>query len=198
MPNIQICIITGCWAKFTNFEVAARVPLIIRVPGVNEGGKSDLLVEQIDMFPTLIEASGLGFNDESNITKQLEGKSLLNIINNPKIYKDWYAYSQYPRGGQAPDFNVMGCSIRTSKWRYTEWVEFDAGSNTTKPHPVWNGKQYGIELYNHSNVTIDENDMNAYDNYNLAYDDDMQDIVTKLSQELHKTWDNTSWSINKQ
>eukprot|EP01083_Nonionella_stella_P284108 967033_1 len=27
----------GCWAKITNFEVALRVPLIIRVPGLNEG-----------------------------------------------------------------------------------------------------------------------------------------------------------------
>ena len=35
------------WAKYTNFEIATRVPLIIRVPGLNEGKKSDVLVEQL-------------------------------------------------------------------------------------------------------------------------------------------------------
>eukprot|EP01084_Bolivina_argentea_P028479 52920_1 len=169
----------GCWAKFTNYEVSVRVPLIIRIPGVNEGMKSDVLVEQLDMFPTLIEASGLGFINKSNITKQLEGKSLVDIIKKPNIWKDYYAYSQYPRGGQSPDYNVMGISMRTSQWRYTEWLGWNAGSNTSKPYPLWN-VSYGIELYNHSNSTVDENDMNAYDNYNLAYDDNMKDIVSKM------------------
>ena len=186
----------GCWAKFTNFEVSVRVPLLFRIPGVNEGMKSDVLVEQIDIFPTLIDASGLGFDSKSNITKQLEGKSLVKFIKNPDLWENYYAYSQYPRGGQAPDFDVMGISMRTPQWRYTEWLEFNAGDNETRGYPVWNGKKYGIELYNHSNITTDENDMNGYDNYNLAYDDDMQDLVKQMHDKLYKTWDNTTWSIN--
>ena len=46
------------------------------------------------------------------------------------------------------------------------------------------------------NNTIDENDMNAYDNYNLAYDADMKSIVDQLHDQLYKTWDNQSWAIN--
>ena len=53
-----------------------------------------------------------------------------------------------------------------------------------------------VELYNHSNNTIDENDMNTYDNYNLAYDNNMQDIVHKLHKELMISWDNQTWAIN--
>eukprot|EP01084_Bolivina_argentea_P255056 428903_1 len=140
----------GCWAKFTNFEVSVRVPLIIRVPGMNEGQASDVLVEQLDIFPTLIEASGLGFKNKSNITKQLEGKSLFKIIKDPSYYENYYAYSQYPRGGTAPDFSVMGISMRTSQWRYTEWIGWNAGTNNSKPFPIWD-TIYGIELYNHSN-----------------------------------------------
>ncbi len=33
------------WTKFTNFEMAARAPLIMRIPGVNEGLTSDFIVE---------------------------------------------------------------------------------------------------------------------------------------------------------
>ena len=173
------------------------MPLIIRIPGMNEGKKSDVLVEQLDIFPTLIEASGLGFNSQSNITQQLEGKSLVKFIKNPDLWENYYAYSQYPRSGGAPDFNIMGVSMRTPQWRYTEWIEWNPGNNKTKGYPVWNGKKYGIELYNHSNNTINENDMNGYDNYNLAYDDQMKDIVQKLHNELVQTWDNQSWAINK-
>ncbi len=54
---------------------------------------------------------------------------------------------------------------------------------------------HGIELYNHSNNTIDENDMNAYDNINLAYDEDMNSIVSKLHEELKASWDSQTWSI---
>eukprot|EP01084_Bolivina_argentea_P255059 428906_1 len=177
----------GLWAKETNFEVAVRVPLVIRIPGLSEGLKSDLLVEQIDIFPTLIEASNIGFKNVSNITHQLEGKSLFNIIKNPNYYENYYAYSQYPRpqdkNGNAPeDPKIMGLSMRTSQWRYTEWVGFNPGNTSSAAYPLWD-ILYGVELYNHSNQTIDENDMNAYDNYNLAYDDDMKLIVEELHNE---------------
>ena len=80
--------------------------------------------------------------------------------------------------------------MRTPQWRYTEWLSWDAGSNFSKPFPIWN-ETFGIELYNHSNNTVDENDFNAYDNYNLAYDNDMQDTVNKLHKKLLEQWDNT-------
>ena len=178
------------WAKYTNFEIATRVPLIIRVPGMNEGEKSDVLIEQLDLFPTLIDASGVGF--QHDIKKQLQGKSVFDLIKNPNKFIDYRAYSQFPRGGTAPDFDVMGISMRTTQWRYTEWLGFNPGSNTSAPYPLWN-VSYGVELYNHSNVTTDENDFNAFDNYNLAYDDDMKSIVKQLHDELFSTWDNQTW-----
>ena len=40
------------WCKMTNFEDATRVPFMIRVPGVTDGGKrTKSLVELIDIFP---------------------------------------------------------------------------------------------------------------------------------------------------
>eukprot|EP01083_Nonionella_stella_P052525 139333_1 len=183
----------GQWTKHTNFEVTVRVPLLVRVPGVNEGKYSDVLVEQLDMFPTLLDLADIEL--DYNITQQLEGKSLKDIILNPKKPPSFpqYAYSQYVRyGGKA-----MGISLRTTEWRYTEWLGWDAGNNETGgnavyPHPKWNDV-YGIELYNHSNTTVDENDLNAYDNINLAYQQNMSDIVHELHEILYSTWDNQTW-----
>merc|ERR1712154_344161 len=171
----------GCWTKHTNFEVGVRVPLILRVPGMNEGKHSDVLVEQLDIFPTLIEMANVGFINESNILQQLEGKSLMNVMKYPEKEPDFaqLAYSQYERGKKDGNPNVMGISMRTVEWRYTEWLGFDAGSNESKPMVVW-GTVYGIELYNHSNVSVDENDLNGYENYNLAYDEEMKDVVDEL------------------
>ena len=51
----------GMWDKRTLFETNARVPLIIRDPDYPEtfGMSAPALVENVDIFPTLIEMAGL-------------------------------------------------------------------------------------------------------------------------------------------
>jgi len=50
----------GEWCKHTNFELATRAPMMLRIPGMTDGGvQSNALVEFVDIFPTLVEAAGL-------------------------------------------------------------------------------------------------------------------------------------------
>ena len=43
-----------------NFEDATRVPLILHVPGVTDGGmRTNALVELVDVFPSLAEIAGI-------------------------------------------------------------------------------------------------------------------------------------------
>jgi iduronate 2-sulfatase len=50
----------GIWCKHTNYEQAARQPLIVVAPGVAQAGvKSPALVETVDLYPTLCELAGL-------------------------------------------------------------------------------------------------------------------------------------------
>ncbi len=107
----------GLWGKTTNFELDSRVPLIVRTPEMKAAGKpTSSLVELVDLYPTLAELAGLP------ITKQLEGKSFVPILNDPAATTKTASLSQYPRGG-----GLMGYSIRTKTNRLTQWVHRKSG-----------------------------------------------------------------------
>jgi len=110
----------GAWNKHTNMELDARVPLIIsRETGYKNrqtNKVSDALVENIDVFPTILDAAGLP-------KPVIDGKSLLPLIDNPNKKWDDAAYSLHSRGKK-----YMGVSVTDGTWRYTQWRE----SNTQK------------------------------------------------------------------
>jgi arylsulfatase A-like enzyme len=99
----------GMWGKHTTMEQANRVPLLIRVPGM-ASGHSASLVELMDLFPTLVELAGLPS------LQHLQGDSLLPFLRDPSVETKDVAISQYKRKG------AYGYSLRTDRYRYTEWV----------------------------------------------------------------------------
>lgn len=100
----------GLWCKHTNLELDARVPLIISAPGFPAGHHSLALVEMIDVFPTLAELTG------GEIPESCEGKSFSAVLEDPSKAFRSNALSQYPRG------STMGYSLRTDRWRFTQWI----------------------------------------------------------------------------
>ena len=83
----------GIWGKATNYEISARVPLIIWTPDMpneSRGKTSKALVELVDMYPTLSELAGLELLDH------LEGQSFAPLLENPS--KEWKkaAFTQFP------------------------------------------------------------------------------------------------------
>jgi len=81
----------GVWGKATNYEIAARVPLLIWTPNMKaRGQKTDALVELLDMYPTLCELAGVP------LPKHLEGKSFVPLIDNPNRKWKTAALSQFP------------------------------------------------------------------------------------------------------
>jgi uncharacterized sulfatase len=135
----------GLWFKMSCFEESTRVPLIIRVPGMKTAGQaSPRLVELVDLYPTLADLSGLA------PPKDLQGMSLRALLDDPKAQWDHPAYSQVQRPGGP------GHSVRTDRWRYTEW---DFG-----------GK--GRELYDH--------DADPQELHNLAADAVHADVVSQM------------------
>jgi iduronate 2-sulfatase len=125
------------WNKHSNFEQATRIPLMFAGPSISKNKKVNQPVELLDLFPTLFDLCDV------EIPNQLDGISLKNLLDNDEntdIDKD-FALSQYPRHG-----NRMGYSIRTEKFRYTEWHK--NGYTTSKEYK--NENIEFIELYDYS------------------------------------------------
>jgi uncharacterized sulfatase len=100
----------GLWFKQSCFEESAKSPFIIAAPGFKSDGKiCRRTVELVDIYPTLADLAGL------TPPKNLEGYSLQPLLKNPQSGWDHPAYTQVQRG------ETPGHSVRTEKWRYTEW-----------------------------------------------------------------------------
>lgn len=149
----------GHWTKMTNFELGARVPLIVSVPmQAATGQRTRALVELVDLYPTLAELCGLV------LPAHLEGTSFTPLLDKPDLPWKIAAFSQYLRRGKE---GFMGRSIRTDRWRYTEWTNAKNESG-------------GIELYDEQNDPLET--------INTAGDASMQSIVAEMAKRLREGW----------
>jgi arylsulfatase A-like enzyme len=139
----------------TNFEHGTRVPLIVSLPAMKTTGQhSRALVELVDLYPTLAQLCALP------LPKQLEGTSFVPLLEKPDQPWKKAAFSQYLRPGKPP---FMGRSIRTDRWRYTEWRDLK-------------GQSAGTELYDELN--------DPQETTNLAVEPAHADTVRELTKHL--------------
>jgi len=133
----------GLWQKQSLFEESARVPLLIVAPGVSPANAvARSPVSHIDLYPTLTELAGI------KPPANLQGQSLVPLLRDPSATGRGWALTQVRRGPAAGGGKAKGktaaktepgagrfsgYSLRTPRWRYTEWDD---------------GKQ-GRELYDH-------------------------------------------------
>ena len=126
----------GQWAKHTNFEIDTRVPLIVSAPGMKaKGKKTSALVEFVDIYPFLCDAAGLPK------PAHLQGTSFAPLLTKPTMAWKKAAFSQYPRGG-----GVMGYSMRTDRYRYTQWLKPDGSAVATELYDLQKDPQATINV----------------------------------------------------
>ncbi len=89
------------YKKSTLWEETARMPLIVKVPGMAPG-RTTRPVNLIDLYPTLIELAGLPQKDG------LYGRSFVPVLENPDV--EW----DHP----AVTWSKWGNTLRTERWRY--------------------------------------------------------------------------------
>ncbi len=150
----------GLWQKSDLFEGSCRVPLVIVEPGnPNAGNVAPNPVELVDLYPTLAELCNVP------PPSHLKGKSLRPVLNDPNhTVKPGALSVTVSRARQMHKSftreKVMGHSIRTRRYRYTQWGD----------------GRFGHELYDY------EKDPEEYTN--LADNPAYASIVTEMKRHL--------------
>jgi len=145
----------GLWHKRSLFEECARVPLVVSTPGMKTRGQTSAgVVELLDLFPTLCDLTGVP------PLPGLQGKSLRPLLEDPRAKLHDAAFTQARRGR---DGEFWGRSVRTARWRCTEWDE----------------GRTGLELYDH--------DADPHEYTNLASDPRHAVVLAELRTLLATT-----------
>jgi arylsulfatase A-like enzyme len=104
------------WRKFALWENVVKSVLMIRVPpgfaglpeGSANGTRCDRITSLMDIYPTLVELCGLPAKEN------LDGRSLVPLLKNPKTRWDYPAITTY---------DIHEFSVRTEDWRYTRYID---------------------------------------------------------------------------
>ncbi len=156
----------GLWQKMSLFEESARVPLLIVAPGVAvKAGVAMTPVSHIDVFPTLAELCNV------KTPANVQGQSLVPMLKDPSVVGRGWALTQVIRDAKSRRFGAspatgdhgnrfFGYSLRTPRWRYTEW---DHGLE-------------GRELYDH--------DADPHEITNLTNDPGHASTIEELSRQV--------------
>eukprot|EP00756_Hemistasia_phaeocysticola_P044740 Hpha_TRINITY_DN18529_c0_g1::TRINITY_DN18529_c0_g1_i1::g.195211::m.195211/K01136/IDS; iduronate 2-sulfatase len=204
------------WVKYTNFEMDARVPLLVHLPNAAHtyGVHTKSLVEHVDLYPTIAELAGVPVLPSAK--ESIEGSSYASLFapNSDPGSTVWTnshngSFTQYPRCGEgvAPDgtptfenlkrcasvskndFVYMGYSIRTQEWRYTEWALW----NGTTLRPKWfddvTAENAIVELYDHRGDVpgIGQRVWDEFENENVASAN--LEVVRELSTRVRAFYD---------
>ena len=196
------------WCKETVFELALRIPFMIRYPGADPaavGGTTRVFAENIDIYKTLADLAGV-----PEVEEGVDGLSLAPLLRTPRastaelLRQKSAAFGQHAhclrdvKNNYAPidpfvtadsctvtprdQLDWMGYSIRTDEWRYTEWV----GWNGTSLQPRWDLIN-ATELYSHALPGLGgatDQSFDAWENVNEASDPKHASVVAQLHAKL--------------
>ena len=137
----------GIWCKHTNYEQAARIPLLISAPSAATsaaaGVTSASLVESVDLYPTLCQLAGL------TIPAGLDGRSFVGTLRDPSAPARDYATHVYPRVGLNQQ-KLLGRAVRTARYRLVEWKAFGAAPESAE-----------LELYDYTSDPLETENLAA-------------------------------------
>ena len=166
-PDVGLQTMPEILAQVRNMARAVEIPLIV-APGVSKRGSVvPTPVSHLDIFPTLAELCGV------KAPANLHGQSLVAMLRDSSTIGRGWALTQVQRGGGAAAAAItreagttgrrfFGYSLRTARWRYTEWAE----------------GAHGRELYDHN---ADPQELT-----NLSSVEAHAKMMAELSQQLRR------------
>ena len=129
----------GIFGKFTMYEESAAVPLIIAGPGVEAGCACDAAVSLVDVYPTVLEASGLPDATVADLGSGRPGRSLLEAARSPDPERA--VLSEYHAVGSRRGYYML----RYRTWKYVHYVDapaqlFDLEADPTEINDLASGR----------------------------------------------------------
>jgi arylsulfatase A-like enzyme len=119
------------WTKFTNYNTATQVPLIIYNPLSKSNGTTAALTSLIDIYPTLVELCELKAPKE-----QLDGTSLVPILKNPELEGRKHVFIK----------RANGFTLKTKAYSYTEFI--NAADNSVLDKMLYDHRENKVENTN--------------------------------------------------
>ncbi|MDR6879524.1 sulfatase-like hydrolase/transferase [Bacillus sp. 3255] len=145
----------GLWLKNQMYDSSARIPLIVRMPGVVPAGTvNDKLINHVDLFPTLAGLTGTQDHLPNNITgTDLSGPVISSGDSHHNQTEKTFTFSV--QGLNSVDGIPMQVMARSERWKFI---------------------QYNLEAPEQRYVMYDMND-DPEETRNLAYEELLQPVV---------------------
>ena len=118
------------WSKYTSYRTSTRVPLMIHLPAMVNGSKTNALVDLIDVYPTVVELLDLELPEH-----HLVGESLVPILKDPSLDGKSHVFLK----------NGKGYTIQTQEYSYTEFI---GNNNETFASMLYDHRTDGDENIN--------------------------------------------------
>ncbi len=138
----------GRMFKLTFYEEAARIPLLVRFPGMKGASTSDVLINTPDLMPTLLGAVGLG----DKIPAEVEGMDLSHVLKGEKGDEPAFAFMQGMGHTHMWQDGFEWRSVRDGRFTYARYLRdgsevlFDRRNDPHEMKNLAGDKKYAKEL----------------------------------------------------
>ena len=104
----------GMFSKCNMYEESVGIPMILSGPDLPKGQEIDTPTQLMDIFPTILEATGVTQKDED---QELEGESLISLAEG-EVPDRSILSEQHSAGAKSAVY-----MIRKGKWKYVHYAE---------------------------------------------------------------------------
>ena len=127
------------------YEEAFRTPLIIKYPEkINQGIISEMLVQNLDIAPTILDLAGI------RVPEDMQGLSLLNLLNESDDgWRDALYYHYYEKGFLVPPHY----GIRTGRYKLIHfydnidaWEFYDLETDPNEMKNIYSDPRYEQQI----------------------------------------------------
>tara|TARA_S200000501_G_scaffold377526_1_gene436247 strand:+ start:217 stop:1818 length:1602 start_codon:yes stop_codon:yes gene_type:complete len=120
------------WNKHSLFNVATRVPLLVRLPGERDAGSVEGVVEYVDIYPTIVDLANLSF------PTHLAGISLKKNLFNPELPTKEAVFPRYQQGD----------NVTTKRYSYSAYFGRGVNSSKMRGHMLYDHLKDPLETVN--------------------------------------------------